>query len=438
MASSVRTAGSGKPNIRGLWERLEGDSIAVDPNRCVVVRNRNVACRRCAEACTSGCIGVEDGVLRLEPERCVGCGTCATACPAGAISPKNPDDAELFAACDAARLAAPDGAVAIACAAAGAVETGAPVRVACLGRVDESLLVRTVQRGARAVVLVHGDCAACPRARGIETALRVAGSANVLLEAWGSPVRVDVEEVRAPVVKSVPGDGEAPAGGPVGIAGTAELAAARTDSPAVSGAADDAQPAGHVQVDPAAAKAGVPAELDSAESADWADPGPGDPADGPVPVEGPRVVKVTADGTLPHRVPQRRADLLEALAALGEPRDVAVPTRLWGRVDIDLERCRSCRLCSVFCPTGALLRFTDDDGTFGLLHAPGMCVKCRACEDVCATGALHVCDDVPAPDVARGHTARFEMAVPAIEKGGAHSIVNSVRGILGTGQVYER
>ncbi len=433
MAGSVRTAGSGKPNIRGLWERLEGDSIAVDPNRCVVVRNRNVACCRCAEACTSGCIGVEDGVLRLEPERCVGCGTCATACPAGAISPKNPDDAELFAACDAARLAAPDDAVAIACAAAGAVETGASVRVACLGRVDESLLVRTVQRGVRAVVLVHGDCAACPRARGIETALRVAGSANVLLEAWGSPVRVDVEEARAPAAQAAPGDGEAPAGGPVGIAWTAE--------PAVSGAADAApdatgaaQPAGHVQVDPAAAKADVPAEPDSAESADRAGPGP----DGPDPAEGPRVVKVTADGTLPHRVPQRRADLLEALAALGEPRDVAVPTRLWGRVDIDLERCRSCRLCSVFCPTGALLRFTDDDGTFGLLHAPGMCVKCRACEDVCATGALRVCDDVPAPDVARGHTDRFEMAVPAIEKGGAHSIVNSVRGILGTGQVYER
>ncbi|MFR5091374.1 MAG: 4Fe-4S dicluster domain-containing protein [Adlercreutzia equolifaciens] len=83
-------------NILGLFEKLESQSLAVQPNRCVVVRNRNATCRRCAEACPTGAIAVAGNDLAVAPERCVGCGTCATVCPTAALEAKKPDDKGLL------------------------------------------------------------------------------------------------------------------------------------------------------------------------------------------------------------------------------------------------------------------------------------------------------------------------------------------------------
>ncbi len=44
-------------------------------DRCAKVRNRNVACLKCAEACTSGCISIVDDELVIDSDKCVGCGT---------------------------------------------------------------------------------------------------------------------------------------------------------------------------------------------------------------------------------------------------------------------------------------------------------------------------------------------------------------------------
>ena len=74
----------------------------------------------------------------------------------------------------------------------------------------------------------------------------------------------------------------------------------------------------------------------------------------------PQFAHVQADGTLPHFVPERRLRLFNSLKALGTPAAPTVTTRLWGQVTIDTELCRSCRMCTVFCPTGAL--------TLSLIH----------------------------------------------------------------------
>lgn len=51
-----------------------------------------VNCRHCVDApCAAGCISGalqkrEDGIVRIDREKCVKCGTCVLSCPYGAIS----------------------------------------------------------------------------------------------------------------------------------------------------------------------------------------------------------------------------------------------------------------------------------------------------------------------------------------------------------------
>ena len=45
-----------------LLERLQSVNVRVDAQRCLAVRNRNIACGRCAQACTSSCISVSNGL----------------------------------------------------------------------------------------------------------------------------------------------------------------------------------------------------------------------------------------------------------------------------------------------------------------------------------------------------------------------------------------
>ena len=64
---------------------VDSGAIRVHRERCAKVRNRNVDCLKCAAACTSGCLSLDDGELVIDASKCVGCGTCATVCPTCAL-----------------------------------------------------------------------------------------------------------------------------------------------------------------------------------------------------------------------------------------------------------------------------------------------------------------------------------------------------------------
>ncbi len=392
------------PNIIGLLEDLESPYLRIEQNRCAVVRNRNVTCRRCAEACTSGCIQVEDGRMHLEPERCIGCGTCATICPTGAIQPKQPDDEELYGKAHAC-LEHCEGEVTFTCEnLAEAPFAEDAVVLKCLGRVEETLLMRLARDGAKHVVLFHGDCSVCPHATGLETARLVAGTVNSLLEAWGGDLRVDLD--------SDPSLAEQPA----------------YSTPAIPDADEAGKGKEHADADQAPDAAAE--EMKDGEAVEDE--------------EESLVAKVEADGTLPHVVPQRRTDLLEILQDMA-PEDITkedlVKTRLCGHVLINPEVCASCRVCSIFCPTGALHRFEEGEGeeaTFGLLHTPSLCVRCLACQDSCVNQALLVDPKVYIGDLVDGTVYRHTMAPQKVVRTGSHSTVNSLRYLLDCDNIYER
>jgi carbon-monoxide dehydrogenase iron sulfur subunit len=51
-----------------------------------------VSCRHCEDpmcvrSCIAGAISKQDGVVRIDRDRCVGCFTCVLVCPYGALAP---------------------------------------------------------------------------------------------------------------------------------------------------------------------------------------------------------------------------------------------------------------------------------------------------------------------------------------------------------------
>ncbi|MEC4272117.1 4Fe-4S binding protein [Adlercreutzia sp. R25] len=386
----------------GLIDKLESPYITVHQERCVLVRNCHADCLRCAKSCASGCIHYDGEVLSVSPEKCIGCGTCATVCPTCALEAHHPGDAALAAACRTS-LAANEGTVYLGCGellerARGRYDEEKIARAECLGRVDESLLAFCACEGAAEVVLIHGDCEHCSYNSGRACAEMVADTAEKLLQVWKSPMEVRfAHKLPASAKKAADHD-------------TARRAL-------FSEASSVAARAGAVVAEQAVAE--VLSEEEEPEIS-------------------PRYTKVMDDGTLPHFVPDRRERLLDFLAELGEPEDVMIDTRLWGHVIIDTDICVSCQMCATFCPTGALEKFSEEGGTFGVDHRPSDCVKCRSCEVICPAHALEISEEVFAVDLMNGATERYTMRPRAVKHDTPHTIWHMAQTMMNTDQVYER
>lgn len=401
-----------------LIDEMNSPLLAVEPQRCVLVRHRNGECLRCAAVCTTGAISLGEEGIVVSPEKCIGCGTCASACPTGCLTAANPTDEELFGAVEAA-LAENEGRVAIACERAfamasgnrmkrdscdatapsfvpgkiaGATSDGRPlVGVVCLGRVDESLLVEATARGARSIQLISGPCESCPHRCGGALSDEIIVSAEALLAALGTPSPIDrIRLQHASDTRE--------------ILRLRPTASAQDDTNAVN-AATVADASGDCL-----SESGYPAAPPTGESQQDS--------------REPQFAHVQADGTLPHFVPERRLRLFNSLKALGTPAAPTVTTRLWGQVTIDTELCRSCRMCTVFCPTGALTRFDAANDAFGVEHRSALCMQCRLCETICPEQAITVAEEVSADEFLSGKKFRFTMQPIGWNPGAEDSIAS--------------
>ena len=350
--------------------QMDSPLLSVSGNRCILVRHRNGECLRCAAVCTSGAISRGDKGIAVDPEKCIGCGTCATVCPSGCLEPLNPPDDALFSEM---AVAAKAGAVAFACRNA---EDADAIAVECLGRVDETLIVEAVARGAQTITLLCGDCAHCVHKSGGAVATQVVASANDLLKAFGSEAKVEKRTVEnhPPVV--IPPS-------PLVILSEAKDLPTRDEE------------------DPSTAALRASAQDDNGkEKSDNLEKG------NPSPLA---FQHVQEDGTLPHFVPERRLRLFNSLKALGAPQQETLRTRLWGQVSLNPAICRSCRMCAVFCPTAAIEPHDTADGGFGISHRSALCMQCRLCERICPEDAITVSDEVSLSEFTSGKKFRFEM-----------------------------
>ena len=250
----------------------------------------------------------------------------------------------------------------------------------------------------------------------MHTYAEVVDNANLLLETWGSPARVEVREKLPRCVRLPEGDGH-----PMQVGLGFDSSRREVFSQVGGTVAGMLTPQDGQRADAAEQQSG-----ESAQAGDGVDQAPG-------------ALKTMLDGTLPHFLPDRRERLLDALAELGEPAEVAIETRLWGRVNIDVERCKGCLMCATFCPTGAISKVEGQDGDVVLEHRPADCVKCRCCTDVCPTDALTLYEDVLSSEVAGGCvTESFEMPRVRDRRGGPHTMLSALKKIIQCDQLYER
>ena len=422
-------------SIIELISRLESVELTVHQQRCTRVRNRNSSCSRCADACTSQAISLGEASgasLELKPERCVGCGVCATVCPTAALEARNPSDVELMRSC--VRLLREGGQrPVIACSPLlrsehGGYDRSGVVEVRCLGRVEESLLVTLAALGAEAIILCCGDCPGCESRNGEQTWRLVQQTFASLMRAWGrddivetsfglppelAPGRQGADGSRRPGgSEQGAGDGEQPGetgpeadyGGQLGLSrrqfftrlkdeGLRTVAATGSQTAGLSGAAPRQQTA---------------------------------------------VTKVMRDGTLPHFIPGRRERLLDKLELLGRPVADSLDTRLWGHMRYDEQLCDSCRMCAAFCPTGAIYKFDDPDGSFGIEHYPADCVQCRLCQDICPKQAITIRSDVGIRELLEGVIERHEMKPPLRTPSAPDSIITAVKQLFNDSNINDR
>lgn len=435
-------------SLINLLSSIESDKIAVHDERCVVMRNRNVECLRCVRACTSGALELAGGELAVHPEKCIGCGTCAAACPTSAIEVRAPTDTELTGALkrsivatkghpviacekavraarkrheDAARLQGWRGALGLKAKDAPALDEAMLVEVPCLGRVDESLIAAMAAYRAADGTLVCAHCEGCEHEPGGMQVMDVIESAEALMSAFGSSFSVEFTDEM-----------------PARLTTTESALAARAERTAEKTAAAQAasqganSPATEAPADPgrrAFIAGGLDTSANLAAEAVADGLGLADDTPAPEPVS-PRYRKVNAQGTLSRFVPTRRTLLYNYLNRLGEPTADAVKNRVIGRVLIDTDACSSCRMCAVFCPTGALDRAEDGD-FWGLVHRPAACVQCKSCESLCPKGAITVDDTVPMDQFMGREAVLFSMEKPTWQANKPDSMYNKIHSILG-------
>lgn len=344
-----------------IAEALGTKSVFPVKDRCIAVRNRHSSCHKCSEACPAGAIYAEKNKLEFDAALCMNCGSCTTVCPVEALVSLLPDDETLRKAINLTMPEA-DGAAVFACARIASKGLADPVKYAevpCLSRMEESMLLELAAQGVTEIVLVDGTCKTCKYRSCRKLIREVVDTANVLLETQGSDVRVK-RMSEFPDCASVHNRQELLAESRRGFFTSMHVRANDAAVETVKHMAGKGEPKNKVQE-----------KLRD-------------------------LIKVTEKGSLPQFNPERRGRLLDAMFELGESAPVELHTRLFGTVEIDYEKCNACGMCTVFCPTGALVKSQakpEGEGFEGcsyLEFSASDCVQCNLCADACLQKCLTV------------------------------------------------
>lgn len=368
-------------DIMEVTEALGKSAVFSAADRCVVVRNRHASCQKCSEACPTDAVIAVDNTLVLDDERCVACGACTTVCPTEALVPLEPLDEDLGTSiADAVGRA---GCAVFACDRIASKGLGDPSRYAavpCLARMEESVLLSLAARGVQDILLVDGVCDTCKFRACVPGIDATVSSANTLLAAQGSNIRIRRASSFPESILLQDTHGL------LGASRRGFFAQAKTMAKDAAGKT--------VEMAFKQEKVIVPTLRDRLHMSDA--------------------------GTLPQFNPVRRMHVLDAMDRLGPSVVSEIDTRLFGSVSIDVDACSSCGMCTVFCPTGALvksdLKPEDGEGSF-LEFSAADCVQCNLCADVCLKKCLVVSSVVATDELFDFEPSLIHLPNPPVRSG---------------------
>lgn len=377
---------------------IESDKLTVHEERCISIRNRNANCIRCAEVCTTGAISYCNNEVKVDPSACIGCGTCATACPSSAIEINTPSDDELTKSLKAA-IVASNGHPVIACEIAleglddNHYDADQIALLPCLGRIDESSLIALGAYKARSTTLLCGDCETCEHSPGGRMIREVITSATNILDAFACTLPIELtSEIPKRILDSSSSYSSANGMSRRDLFNSAKQSTTRVGKKVATQKVNEI--------------------LGEEESR-------------PVAFQ-----KVNEEGTLSHFIPTRRVRIYNYLKHIGEPVAKTVETRVIGSLEIETEKCSACRMCAVFCPTGAITKVDDDLG-YGIKHRPSACMQCRLCEEICPENAITIGSEVSIEQFMGKKAVFYEMKKPTWQPNKPTSLYDKIHTVLG-------
>ena len=69
------------------------------------------------------------------------------------------------------------------------------------------------------------------------------------------------------------------------------------------------------------------------------------------------------------------------------------------KIEVNMDWCKNCRVCIVFCPTGV---YTENELGGPIISSPEKCTNCQLCVIRCPDFAIEVFPNVAASDGRRG------------------------------------
>ncbi|MGB5934195.1 MAG: 4Fe-4S binding protein [Anaerolineae bacterium] len=345
--------GAGFDQLDKLLSALQAPALRVHPAYCSRLRHRLSKCARCSEHCPTKAIEWTDS-LKVDPDRCTSCGICANACPNGVFEALKPTDEEILG--KVKLLLNERQEIIFECHGPkgthrGQVKQSSSIRVSCLARLDEAVLVGSVALGAKSVCLINGSCEGCEYESSRHLAEETVNAANGIFELFGLPKRVflkDKLEVTSVVEEEAVGEKSVE---PVGTSRREFFAFL----------ARETQKTGALLVG---------SIVDSYRDRDADKPKKG--------------------GELPVRLPTKRRLLLSAMKGLGSPTERASEAKIpfFCHFEID-ENCTGCQMCAFFCPTGALEK-VEEEGRAGVSFKISHCTACGLCREICYKEAVRL------------------------------------------------
>lgn len=393
-----------------VFSNLRKQLVEIDEAACVRVRHRHASCHACLQVCTHEAITIDNNTLSVDNALCTGCGACATVCPTAALKLVDGPELELEAAIEKAGA---HGEVRIACERipekrskparedehdeasrekslpgtewakeaarqADAPDTPCEVFVGCLACIDESTIVHAACSGV-SLYYRSADCTHCPNANAALIEEVIEGAAR-LLKALQLPREIP------PLTWKTIDDGASNEGRDrspeMSRRGMFDHLVARTTNSIADAAVGSFYLSQHTSEErPTLAQSLMESHGRLKR----------------VSVE--RNARVLDDlyRCVPDPIGSSPTDPHPTRAASD---DELIPTRLFGEIALDIDRCDLCGICMTFCPTAALsgipnppanpfVATTREVAISGeLSFRANDCVACGLCRDICPRDAI--------------------------------------------------